>query len=111
MNSLVNKFLIGLAGLAIATVPLAASAQSYHNDDRGSYQRNDNRGHADNRRDNQRGDYQRGDSRYRGDDSRQDGGSYANGYYGYAPGGFQGYYSNGGWYHHRRWNAGVWLYF
>jgi hypothetical protein len=106
MKSLVNKLLLGLAGLAIASVPLAASAQTYHNDDRGSYQRNDNRGHADNR-----GNVQSGDNRYRVSYSRPVRQSYVDGYFGYAPGGFQGYYSNGGWYHHRRWNGGVWLYF
>jgi len=36
---------------------------------------------------------------------------YYNGYYGVAPGGFYGYYWNGGWYHHRRWSNGIWIYF
>jgi hypothetical protein len=107
MKSLANKLLVGLAGLAIASVPLAASAQDFHGHDRGSVQRNDNRGRAENR-----GNFQRGDSHYRVSYSRpvyQQ--PYVNGYFGYAPGGFQGYYSNGGWFHHRRWNGGVWIYF
>jgi hypothetical protein len=33
------------------------------------------------------------------------------GYYGWAPGGFYGYYSHGVWYAHRRWGNGFWLYF
>lgn len=33
------------------------------------------------------------------------------GYFGWSPDGFQGYYWNGNWYHHRRWNGGVWIYF
>lgn len=36
---------------------------------------------------------------------------YYNGYYGWAPAGFYGYYWNGGWYQHRRWGNGVWIYF
>ncbi len=34
-----------------------------------------------------------------------------NGYFGFAPGGWSGYYYNGFWYHHRRWSGGVWIYF
>jgi hypothetical protein len=33
------------------------------------------------------------------------------GYYGLAPGGFYGYYWHGGWYGHRRWANGIWIYF
>lgn len=33
------------------------------------------------------------------------------GYYGLAPAGFYGYYWHGGWYHHRRWANGIWIYF
>ncbi|HEV8022877.1 MAG TPA: hypothetical protein VGP41_16495 [Candidatus Lustribacter sp.] len=36
---------------------------------------------------------------------------YVDGYYGLAPGGFYGYYWHGGWYAHRRWHGGVWIYF
>jgi hypothetical protein len=106
MKSIVNKLLAGLAGLAIVGVPLAASAQTYRDHDRGGYQRNDNRGRVENR-----GDIRRGDDRYRVSYSRPVYRTYDNGYYGAAPGGFQGYYWNGGWYHHRRWNGGVWIYF
>jgi hypothetical protein len=34
-----------------------------------------------------------------------------NGYFGFAPAGWSGYYYNGFWYHHRRWSGGVWIYF
>jgi hypothetical protein len=37
--------------------------------------------------------------------------AYYDGYYGVAPGGFYGYYWHGGWYMHRRWSGGVWIYF
>lgn len=107
MKSLVNKVLVGLAGLAIASIPLAASAQPHQDHDRGRVSRHDDRGRFANR-----DDFRRGDDRYRVSYARpvyQR--PYVNGYFGYAPGGFRGYYWNGGWYHQRRWNAGVWLYF
>jgi hypothetical protein len=37
--------------------------------------------------------------------------AYVNGWYGFTPLGWYGYYWNGGWYQHRRWSGGVWLYF
>jgi len=36
---------------------------------------------------------------------------YYDGYYGRAPAGFYGYYWHGGWYMHRRWANGIWIYF
>ncbi|MGA3036820.1 MAG: hypothetical protein ABSE64_04980 [Vulcanimicrobiaceae bacterium] len=33
------------------------------------------------------------------------------GFYGVAPAGYYGYYWHGGWYHHRRWGNGIWIYF
>jgi hypothetical protein len=36
---------------------------------------------------------------------------YYNGWYGYSPFGYTGYYWNGGWYHHRRFSGGVYVYF
>jgi hypothetical protein len=105
MKPIINKLLVGLAGLAIASVPLAASAQTWHDHDRGGY-RNDHRGPVFNR-----GDFRRGDAHYRVEYGRPVYHPYANGYYGYGPSGFQGYYWNGGWYHHRRWHGGIWLYF
>ncbi len=93
MKSLVSKLLVGFAGLAIASAPLAAGAQDWHGDHgRGSVQRNDNRGHNDNRGYVQR----RRNDRYRVSYSQPVYQNYSNGYYGYAPGGFQGYYWNGG---------------
>jgi uncharacterized membrane protein len=109
MKTLIKNIVIGAAGLMLAAAPLAASAQSWHDHDRGQ-----GRGNY------QRGDYDRGHYDHRD----WHGGGYArpvyqeaypqpyvNGYFGWAPGGFQGYYWNGGWYQHRRWNGGVWLYF
>jgi hypothetical protein len=108
MKSLISKLLVGLAGLAIVSAPLAASAQDWHGgNDRGSVQRNDNHGNYQNRG----GDFRRGNERYRVGYARPYRQPYVNGYFGFAPGGFQGYYWNGGWFHHRRWNGGVWLYF
>lgn len=113
MKALLSKILVGAAGLVLAAAPLAASAQDWHGqqNDRGGYRSNDNRGH-DNRRGDDRGrDYRdnRDQRAYRDRDDRYRG--YADGYYGRAPGGFQGYYSNGNWYQHRRWNGGIWIYF
>jgi hypothetical protein len=51
---------------------------------------------------------------HRGGYTQRGGGNYqrgGGGYYGWAPGGFPGYFWNGNWYHHRRWNGGVWIYF
>jgi hypothetical protein len=112
MKSLVSKILIGAAGLVLAAAPLAASAQDWHgqnNNDRGGYRSNDNRGY-DNRRNDDRGYRDRNDRRDNRDQSYR-GRGYTNGYYGRAPGGYQGYYSNGNWYQHRRWNGGIWIYF
>ncbi len=37
--------------------------------------------------------------------------AYHEGYYGRSPSGYNGYYSRGNWYSHRRMNNGVWIYF
>jgi hypothetical protein len=106
MKALIKNIVIGAAGLVIAAAPLAASAQNWHDDHGarpGNYQR-DQRGGSDHR-DYRGGSYSR--PVYRS--AYQP--AYDNGYFGWAPGGFQGYYSNGGWYHHRRWSGGVWIYF
>jgi hypothetical protein len=117
MKSLIKNIVIGAAGLVLAAAPLAASAQSYH--DHGSGNRG---GYTQRAGSEQRGSYGRG-----GGYAREGGGygggyaqpvyqeaypsPYVNGYFGWAPGGFQGYYSNGGWYQHRRLSGGVWIYF
>lgn len=114
MKASITTFLAGIAALTIASAPLAASAANWNDghdrggNDRGSYHVQYNGGN--------RGGYQaRGDWGHRG---YAYGGGYAyaapayvNGYFGWAPGGFQGWYYNGGWYHHRRWNGGIWIYF
>lgn len=115
MNILVKKIIVAAFGLVLATAPLAASAQSWHNGgDRGGYR--DNRGHDDHAQG-------RRDRDYRDRDDRRWAyqrpvytrpvytAPYVNGYFGWAPGGFQGFYYNGGWYQHRRWSGGIWIYF
>ncbi len=37
--------------------------------------------------------------------------AYYNGYYGWCPFGYYGFYYNGGWFHHRRWSGGIYIYF
>jgi hypothetical protein len=109
MKSLLTKIAVGAAGLVLAAAPLAASAQSWHGHDNGNRDRG---GYV------QRGGNDR-DDRYRDRDDRYRVGyarpvyqqPYVDGYFGWAPGGFQGYYWNGGWYHNRRWSGGVWIYF
>ena len=133
MKSIINKLLVGFAGLALASVPLAASAQNAdgHGHGGGAYHGSTSRGQADNRGGGgSRGESYSGGRSYSRGNSYSRGGTtyrveyaqpiyeqpvyqqpYDNGYFGLAPGGFSGYYWNGGWYHHRRWNGGVWLYF
>jgi hypothetical protein len=112
MKNLIKNIVIGAAGLMLAAAPLAASAQSWH--DHGSGNRS---GYTQRAGNVQRGSYGRGGGGY------ERGGyaqpvyrqaypeAYVNGNFGWAPGGFQGYYWNGGWYQHRRWSGGVWIYF
>ena len=91
MKQLISKLAIGAAALAIASAPLAASAQDWHHD-RDMHQRIVHR-----------------DVRYSNNIHRYH--RYHEGYYGYAPAGFQGYYHNGGWYHHRQNRNGIFIYF
>lgn len=103
MKPLVKNLIAGIAGLAIVTsVPLAASAQTWHDngDHRAAYR--DHRGDV-------RYEPRHVDVRYVRPVYHRP--SYVNGYFGWAPAGFQGYFWNGRWYHHRRWHAGVWIYF
>lgn len=107
-SQLINKIIIGVVGLTLASAPLAAAAANWDggNQDRGGYQTSDNRGDRD------RGGYQqRGDRDNRDDGARYDHRTYNNGYFGPAPGGFNGYFFNGGWYQHRRLTGGIWIYF
>jgi hypothetical protein len=94
MNALIKNVLIGAATVAIAAAPLAASAQQWHNG------QNDHRGQW------------HGNVHYNnGYHHPYKNNRWHEGYYGVAPGGFHGYYHNGGWYHHRRFQSGIWLYF
>jgi Ni/Co efflux regulator RcnB len=104
MKALIKNIVIGAAGLVIAAAPLAASAQDRHDHGRDQRAAQYERG-GDVHRDWHGGGYVRPVYRtaYRP--------GFVNGYFGWSPGGFQGYYWNGGWYHHRRWNGGVWIYF
>lgn len=103
MKALAKKALVAAAGLAIVAAPLAASAQDWHHDgDRGAVY---NRGHD---RDDHR-DWR--DDRYRVTYGRPVyRAPYVDGYFGYSPAGWQGYYWHGNWYHHRRWNPGLGIY-
>ena len=94
MKSIVSKLLVGAATLAIAGAPLVASAQDWHHD----------RAWVQRQRVEQR------EARYR-ELHRPVYRRYNEGFYGRAPGGYFGYYHNGGWYRHRRQQAGIWLYF
>lgn len=112
MNTLVKKIIVGAAGLVLAAAPLAASAQSWHNgggDNRGGYR--DNRGHDDHWQGRDRDDRDRDDRGRWAYQRPVYTAPYVNGYFGWAPGGFQGYYYNGGWYQHRRWSGAIWIYF
>jgi hypothetical protein len=110
MKQFAAKLLIALFGLSLATAPLAASAAQwgvgvnvggvragYHNGWGGppppAWHHGYGYGHP----------YYGHRPYYRP--------AVYEGYYGAAPGGYYGYYSHGNWYHHRRWNGGVWLYF
>jgi hypothetical protein len=105
MTSSISKtFLVAIAGLLIAGMPLAASAQNFDN---GPASRSDPRGHYDKNGNYVKPGVERRDSPS-GKVRRQ---QYAEGFFGAAPGGWQGYFHGGSWYHHRRKNAGVWLYY
>jgi hypothetical protein len=109
MNNLLSKMAITAMTLGVASAPLAASAADW--DHHGGY--NNDRGGYNDRRHDDRGRYDR-DDRYRRDVGWRGGYSapyYPEGYYGIAPGGFYGYFSNGNWFRHRRWSGGVWIYF
>jgi hypothetical protein len=113
MNARIVKVLAAVFGLTLAVAPLAASAQGYAV--RGGYVARGGWNHGfvgDRFHAGFRGGYRAG---FVGGPVRFGAVAYAhpfiNGYYGWAPGGFYGYYWNGGWYHSRRWHAGVWLYF
>ena len=113
MKTIVSKFVVGCIGLALASIPFPANAGNWHghghDHDRGAY-------HGDS----DRGDYGRGDRgrEHRWEHRRDRDGRYygrpvylVNGYYGPAPGGFDAYYWNGGWYPHRRPSGGIFIYF
>jgi hypothetical protein len=97
MHSLINKLVVGAATLAIASAPLVASAQDWHHD-------GGPREHVvvHERIVNRNVHYGYGRPVYH---------RWHEGYYGVAPAGFHGYYHNGAWYHHRRQQAGIFIYF
>jgi hypothetical protein len=104
MASISKKLLVGIIGLLVAGMPLVASAQNFDN---GPASRTDPRGHYD-----KNGNYVPPSVERRGNPPkhvrRQ---AYAEGYFGAAPGGWQGYFHDGGWYHHRHKSGGVWHYY
>jgi hypothetical protein len=98
MTSFVTKAFVGILALIVTGTPLAASAQPSH---RGAgwrdHQRHEWREHRW-----RRPVYYGRPVHYRRP---------YNGYYGISPAGFHAYYYNGGWYPHRRWQNGVFVYF
>jgi hypothetical protein len=111
MKPLITTLFAGIVGLTLASAPLTAGAADWNGGhdrggDRGGYRANDGDHGGDHDRDwGRRGDYDGGYAPpvYRA--------PYVNGSFGWAPGGFQGWYSNGGWFQHRRWRDGIWIYF
>jgi hypothetical protein len=128
MKSLVAKLLIGVAALVTAAAPPPASAQPWHEGNRGYYQA-ERRHHEFERRQWERRQWEHRLWERRQWERRQwelrhravyRQSFYArpayyrppfNGYYGISPAGYHAYYYNGGWYPHRRWRNGVWIYF
>ena len=96
MNALIKNILIGAATVAIAAAPLAASAQQWQNGQNNNHGQWHGNAHNNGYHQNYRPNYNH---------------RWHEGYYGVAPGGFHGYYHNGGWYHHRRFQGGIFLYF
>ena len=112
MKAFVTRLVIALLGFTIISAPLAASAAQWRAGV-GVYGGGVSvrAGYANGWRS---GGYWRGGygwapgPRYR---AWYPGPAYVEGYYGFAPGGFYGYYSHGRWFAHRRWSGGVWFYF
>jgi hypothetical protein len=103
MTNISKKLIVGIAGLLIAGMPLVASAQNFDN---GPASRSDSRGHYD-----KNGNYvQPGVERRVVISKTAHRQAVSEGFYGASPGGYQGYYHNGAWYHHRHMNNGVWIY-
>jgi hypothetical protein len=108
MKKLVTRMLIAAFGLTLATAPLAASADDWHHD--GWHRAPAYGWHYD--------DWHRDRAWHAGywHGGVWHGGywgppRYVEGYYGWAPGGFYGYYHAGHWFAHRRWGSGFWIYF
>ena len=108
MKALVTRLVIAILGFTLISAPLAASAAQWRGgvgvsgggaSVRAGYGNGYHCGYA-------RGYGYASGPRYRAYPA-----PYFNGYYGVAPGGFYGYYWQGRWFAHRRWNGGIWLYF
>jgi hypothetical protein len=111
MKQFATKILIAVFGLSLATAPLAASAAQWGvgvNVGGPGYNVHAGYGHPGWRRPAPRPYW--GPHPYYGG-PRPVAVGYSEGYYGWAPGGYYGYYHRGQWFSHRRWNGGVWLYF
>jgi hypothetical protein len=113
MKARISKILIAVFGLSLAIAPLTASAQGYAV--RGGYVARGgawNHGFVGDRfHAGFRGGYRAGFAAPVRFGSVGYARTYVNGYYGAAPSGFVGFYWNGGWYPHRRWHDGIWVYF
>jgi hypothetical protein len=114
MKSFATKLLIATFGLTLASAPLAASAAQWSvgigvaGPGYGIHA-----GYNDGWRHGYRQPYWRPAPPNRGYYARPVvfEPEYAEGFYGWAPAGFYGYYSHGRWFAHRRWGGGAWFYF
>jgi hypothetical protein len=94
MKTTITKCLIAAFGLALATAPLAASAETW----------------GDRDHDHDRGRVVVERVQYR-PEIIVERPRFVEGFYGFAPAGFYGYFHEGQWFHHRRWGNGFWIYF
>ncbi len=98
MKSLLTRISIAAFGLTLITAPLAARADQWHDGRHDDWHRAPVYAVH-------RGYWREGHWHAYGRPH------YVEGYYGWAPGGYYGYYHAGRWFAHRRWGGGFWIYF
>jgi hypothetical protein len=119
MKALVTRVLIAMFGLTLVTAPVAASAAEFgagvgvgvslhagvqggwHGGAHDGWHRAPAYGWHGGERGYWRGGYWHA----------YGGPRFVEGYYGWAPAGYYGYYHAGRWFAHRRWGGGFWIYF
>ncbi len=109
MKSFISKFVIAAFGLTLATAPLTASAAQWGvgvNVGGPGYSV-----HAGYGRPAAPPPPHEGWHRYGYGYGRAPAVAYHDGYYGWAPAGYYGYYWHGRWFAHRRWGNGFYIYF